>query len=230
MTCVTLTIGNQNISIRLPGGPTLQPMVSAVIPTNLQVVKNLLSQASSALAPLSPIFNIIDAILAIKDFASAVPELVVNPAAVIEALVKLLQKVAALASLIPQLSVPILVVDLIDVVIVALQGIIAELNTIVDQLERIETARTIAQNEGNVSLLDVTVCADNLLTSIQSSLSNSLGPLNSLFGVINLFLSLIGQDGIPSITDLPDDPNEAIDSLNDVISTLTVIRQSIPIP
>lgn len=230
MVCVMATVGDQSVTVRLPGGATLQPMISVPFPTNLQIVKNLLSQASSALAPLLPVFNIIDAIIAIKDFASSVPELIVNPPAVVEAITNLVEKVAALASLIPQLSVPLLIVDLVGVVILALQGLVTELQAIVEQLERIEAARQIAQDEGNVALLEMTICADDLLASVQENLSNSLGPLNSLFSVINIFLELIGQDPIPTLDDLPDDPNEAIDTLNALVETLTIIRQAIPIP
>lgn len=228
--CITVTIGDQTLTIRLPGGVTLQPMIESSLPTNFQIVKNLLSQASAALAPLAPIFKILDAVLAIKDFAEAVPDVITNPASLIEAIVELIKKIAALASLIPQLSIPIMIVDLIDVVIVALQGIVEEIEFIATKLEEIETARALAQSQGNAALLEVTVCADDLMASIQANASNALGPLNTLFNVLNLFLGLIGQDPIPSMDDLSDDPEEAIDALNNVVTVLQNIRNVIPVP
>jgi hypothetical protein len=230
MACTNLKVGDQSTIIRLPGGLTLQPLISTPVPSNLQVVKNLLSQSSAYLGPLAPVFNLIESVLAVKDFAEAVPKILFDPPAVVEAIVKLVEKISKLASLIPQLSVPILIVDLIDVVIISLNGVVDEYEVIIDKINEIENAKQIGSSENNTFLLQVIECAEELLDIGQSSVASSMEPLNSLFAVINLFMNLIGQEGIPPIDDLSDDPEEAIDELNATIKVLTDIRNAIPIP
>lgn len=230
VTYMNIPAGDQTLRLRLPGGPTLQCMTSSRIPSPLEVTKCLLNQVSTALAPLMPVFNLIDAMLAVKAFAEAVPELITDPTALIQAITDLIEKISALASLVPALSVPILIVDFIDIVILALEGIVTELGLIVDQLARIQAAELEAAVPGNEALLDTILRANQLLEQIQTSLDDSMGPLNSLFGVINLFMSLIGLEPIPSIVDLPEDPTEVIEALETTIEALRVVRQSIPIP
>jgi hypothetical protein len=231
--CVEVEIGGQGQTVRLPGGPTLQVMVPQIAPDGIQVTKNLLTQASAALAPLMPVFQIIDAILAIKAFADAVPDSVgppFNVTAVIQALAGVSKKVAKLASLIPQLAVPLLVVDVIDVVIQALNGAVTQLEAVVVQEAKIAAALTKATETGNDALLQVVACADDFNVATRNGISEGLGPLNSLFGVLNLFLGLIGAPEVPALDDLPDDAQQAIDQLKSVVDLLQNLRDSIPIP
>jgi hypothetical protein len=228
-TCTTIKIGDQTVKIRTPGGNTIQPLTGTSTPSNLQIVKNLLSQASSILSPLTPVFNIIEAVIAIKDFAEAVPKLITQPNEVVEAVKKLVKSIDKLISLIPQLSVPLLIVDIIDVTIVCLNAIVEEYEKIITQANKIDIARQRAINENNSSLLAITVCADTQLDTIQLGVEQSLEPLNSLFVVMNIFLQLIGQDPIPSLS-VSDDAEDAIDDLEEFVKLLTDIRNIIPIP
>jgi hypothetical protein len=228
-TCTTIKIGDQTVKIRTPGGNTIQPLTGTSTPSNLQIVKNLLSQASSVLSPLTPVFNIIEAVIAIKDFAEAVPKLITQPNEVVEAVKKLVKSIDKLISLIPQLSVPLLIVDIIDVTIVCLNAIVEEYEKIITQANKIDIARQRAINENNSSLLAITVCADTQLDTIQLGVEQSLEPLNSLFVVMNIFLQLIGQDPIPSLS-VSDDAEDAIDNLEEFVKLLTDIRNAIPIP
>lgn len=220
----------QDLKVRLPGGPTLQVMVPNICPSGLQIAKNLLTQANAALAPLAPIFNIIDALLAVKDFAEAVPGLLTDPGALIEAIAKLIEKISALAQLIPQLSIPFLIVDLIDVIIAVLDGVITELAKIVEQELKIAAAGLRAAEPGNASLIPIVECATDLNIQLKLQLGQGLAPLNSLFGVLNLFLGLIGAPEIPPLDDLPEDASEAIESLTVVVEALQKARDAIPIP
>jgi hypothetical protein len=228
--CNLPTVGDQSLTLRLPGGPTLQCLSLARIPSPYQVTKCLLNQASAALAPLSPVFNLIDMVLAIKGVVEAIPSLLTDPTALFEAIAEVVEKAAAMAHLIPQLSVPLMIIDLLDVTIVALRGVQSEFELIKTQISRIAAAEALAAQPGNGALADSITCANQLLDLTILSVQSGMAPLNSLFAVINLFLGLIGQDPIPPIDDLSDDPDEAIEALNVVIETLTVIRAAIPIP
>src|SRR5690606_15745654 len=86
----------------------------------------------------------IDAMLSVKDFAQAVPEIITNPGAVVEAGAKLAQKIGKLASLVPQLSVPVMVADVLDAVILLLRGLADELQGISAEEARIESVVAVA--------------------------------------------------------------------------------------
>ena len=229
--CVELVLGNQGAQVRLPGGAALSVMVPDINPSDLAITKSLLSQGNAALAPLLPVFNIIDALLAVKDFAEAVPGLITDPSALVDAIAALIEKISKLAQLIPQLSVPFLVVDLIDVGITALNGFVTELDKIVQQEIRIAAAITKANTEpANPALLEVTVCASEIVASTKQGLSEGLGPLNTFFGILSIFLGLIGQPPIPDVSDLGDDAAAAIAALKDPVKVLQDLRDAIPIP
>lgn len=206
-------------------------MVPDINPSDLAITKSLLSQGNAALAPLLPVFNIIDALLAVKDFAEAVPGLITDPTALIDATAALIEKISKLAQLIPQLSVPFLVVDLIDVGITALNGFVTELEKIVEQETAIAAAITKANTPPvNTALLEVTVCATEINDATKQGLEEGLGPLNTFFGVLSIFLSLIGQPPIPDVADLGEDSAAAIAALQDTVKLLQDIRNAIPLP
>lgn len=229
--CPTVTVSSQGLEVRMPGGPTLQVMTPEIGATPLQVTKNLLTQANAALAPLAPVFAIIDAVLAVKDFATTVPKVLTNPSKVVTAVTKVVEKASALAALVPQLAVPLMAVDILDVVITALEGVIVQLEAVVVQEAQILAAATKATETGNDALLEITVCAEGVLTQVRDGISEGLTPLNSLFSVLNLFLGLVpGAPTVPSLDALPDDAQEAIDTLRDLVGVLEQVRDSIPIP
>jgi hypothetical protein len=62
--------------IVFPGGAALSQVLAAgsEIPGGLDAATNLLAQASPAMAPLMPIFNIIGAVLALVECVQAVPD------------------------------------------------------------------------------------------------------------------------------------------------------------
>lgn len=230
MHCAEVVVGNQGLKVTLPGGATIPVMVSETNPSNLQITKTLLGQASGAMAPLVPMFNIVAAMLALKDFAEAVPKVLTNPGKLAEAIPKLLKKIAVLAQLVPQLSVPLMVLDLIDVALAALQGTLAQLEAVAAQEARIAAALALSQVDGNGALLEVTVCASGLLVKQKQGIQEGLGALGTFFGLMNTFMELIGLPPIPDLSALPDDTAEAIDSLQTVVKTLQDIRATIPIP
>lgn len=228
--CANLTVSDQSLKVTLPGGAQIPVLVPETNPNDLQVSKALLGQASGAMAPLVPIFNIIDALLAVKAFAEAVPGVITNPSKLATAISDLVKKISKLASLIPQLSVPLMIVDLIDVVLVALAGVINALETIAAQEARIAAAITKSEEPGNEALATVITCAQDLLVKQKAGVSEGLGPLNTFFGLMNVFLELIGLEPIPDLSGpLPDDTQEAIDTMNDLVKLLRDLRATIPI-
>lgn len=231
--CPVVDVTGQDQCVRFPGGVQLCVQTAFVVPDQYQVAKNLLTQANAALAPLAPVFAIVDAILAVKAAIDAIPDSLgppPDPTKLAEALPALAEKVAALAALVPQLSVPFLAVDSIDVLLLSLNGLMQRLQIMVAQQSRIAAAALKATEQDNLPLLDVTICAQDILNGQIASLQQSAEPLDSMIGVVNLFMGLIGLEEIPLLGTLPADPASAIDALAIAVETLTRIRDAIPIP
>lgn len=228
--CVDVAIGDQSLKVTLPGGAVIPVMVPEVFPSELQIAKALIGQASGAMAPLVPVFNLIDAMLSVKDFAEAVPGVITDPGALVSAIEKLIEKITKLAGLIPQLSVPLMLLDLIDVTITALGGVVTQLEAVAVQTAKIATSEALAAEPGNESLLEVVDCAKGLLAKMNAGISEGLGPINSFFAMINIFLGLLSLGQIPDLSALPEDTAEAIEALGAVVKLLQDLRATIPIP
>src|SRR5688572_26832363 len=61
-------------TIRLPGGAELRAQLAGLPPSLFEIAKSLLGQANSALAPLTPIFDIIETINALHNCVKAIPD------------------------------------------------------------------------------------------------------------------------------------------------------------
>lgn len=229
--CPSVSVSDQGLRIRMPGGAQLSVATPAIAPSSLMVSKNLIGQVNAALAPLSPLFNLIDALLAVKDFAEAVPGVLTDPSALAQAISDLITKIDALASLVPQLSVPLMVVDIIDVTIEVLNGFKTTLQAIADQNERILQSELAAAEPGNEALIPIVECAKGVSGQLQESLVAGAAPLNRFIGLLNLFLGLIGVPEIPELGgDLTSDPEAGITVIEAFQEVLTTVRDAIPIP
>lgn len=231
--CPIITPSNQSLCVELPGGSLVCAQLNVLNPDDFAVSKQLLAQVNAALAPLTPVFNIIDAILAIKECVEAIPDALgppPDPAAMAACIPDLAKKVEALLSLIPGVSVPRMVVDILDVLIVTLNSLISQLRDILVKEALTLQAGTKAAQPGNESLLLIVECSEDFNLALRLEVAAGIEPLNRLIGITNLFLELIGLDPIPDLADLPADTQESIDQLRVVTKLLTDLRNAIPIP
>ena len=228
--CPSISVSDQGLKVRMPGGATLSVSVAETSPPPINIAKNLVTQANAALAPMVPVFNTIDAILAIKEFADAVPDLLTNPSAVVQAVAGIAEKVDGLVQLVPQVSVPVLAVDLIDVIITSLRGFRSQLEAVVEQQARILEAAATAEEPGNEALLPVVECAQALSDQVILDIQAGAAPLNQFFGVLNLFLGLAGLEPVPSLDGISSDAGDAVDELAAFEELLGSLRDAIPVP
>lgn len=227
--CVNLAVTPQGIKVSLPGGVELAPNLPfSDFPGPLDVAKGLLAQINTALAPLTPIFNLIDVGIAVFKFAKSVPSL--NPVSIANNTVNLAKAVDKLLRLIPQLSVPIMILDTIDAILAMLAGMVEELETLVIQAERIATAKARATSLGNAEMTAVLDCATGNLTAQMQSLNEGLAPLNRLVSLLNLIIGLVpGLPEIPTFENFSEDASAALEELATTIETLQNIRALIPV-
>ncbi|MGH9886857.1 MAG: hypothetical protein ACREBE_15105, partial [bacterium] len=124
--CVELTVQPQRLSVTFPGGASLDAELPDVgVPDPMELSKQLLAQANAALAPLGPVFNLIDVALALFNAVKAIPDAIshLDPSKITDALPDLANKAARIAAIVPQLSVPLMILGLIDTLLAFLGGL-----------------------------------------------------------------------------------------------------------
>lgn len=229
--CVHVTATSQGMKIRLPGGAELAPnLPSADFPSLLDVTKGLLAQVNTALAPLVPVFNVIDLGLSLFNFAKAAATLSVGD--MVEALKKVAENADKLLGLIPQLSVPVMILDIVDMLLATLNGIVGELNVMAQEVARIDAARVVAENLENAEMTAILDCAQENIDAQISSLNEGLAPLNRLLGLLNILIALVPGDIIPALPTfdtLGGSVAEALAKIQAALVTLQNIRNAIPI-
>ena len=230
--CVELTVTPQQLSVTFLGGATLAPQLPDLgIPDPLQLSKQLLAQANAALAPLAPVSNLIDVALALFNAVKAIPDAIshLDPSKITDALPELAQKAGKLLPLVPQLSVPLMLVGLIDSLLAFLGGLAGQLRALIDQQVRIQKAENRAAELGNAQLQTVVDCSRGHLAAQLQSLSESVAPVNRLIALVNVFTQLAGLGPLPDLSNLGSDAAAALQPLEDTVKALQQIRDAIPV-
>lgn len=230
--CVELTVTPQRLSVIVPGGASLDPELPDFGPADpMRLAKQLLAQANAALAPLGPVFDLIDVGLALVEAVKAIPDAIshLDPGKITDALPELAQKAGKLAPLVPQLSVPLLVVGLIDTLLAFLDGLAVQLRALINQQARIQKAADRAALLGNAQLQAVADCSRHHVDAQLQSLSESLAPVNRFIALLNVFGQLAGLGPLPALSSLGADPAAALPPIADTAKLLQQLRAAIPL-
>lgn len=200
----------------------------------LKILQGFLAQINTALAPLSPFFTVFDVIVAIFDCIKAIPETLgppPDPTALANAIARLIEVIAKLLGLLPQMSVPKLVKQIIIVIATALLAFQRELLSLVRGLEYIATMATYAAKPGNEALNLVISCAQGRVDIRMENLNAAVAPLNRLLGILNLFMDLAQMPEEmrpPSFSGFGNAPSEALVPLGEFAQKLLDIANIIP--
>ena len=208
-------------------GVSLQPE-TPLLPTFGDIGGKLLAQANTALAPLNPLFTMIELLIILKDVLEAVATL--NPFSIIAALEKFVVKLLKLRAFIPQLAIPRIVRGLVTVMIVFLGGLRDELNALIRVELGIANAKSAANALGDLDLLASIECAEiNLAASISLQSANA-EPLNRLMNIVSVFCQIVGLPQLPQLTISPGgSAGDAIAPIDGLIAKLTAVRDAIPV-
>jgi hypothetical protein len=187
------------------------------------------------MAPLMPIFNIIDAVLALVECVQAVPDALgppPDPAKMVEALSGLAEKLPKLLDLLPQVATPRMVIGMLDTLIDFLEGLRDQIEAILLQAERTRAARTKAEELGDANLLHIAGCAEAQGQAQLQAMADTLAPMNTLGSGLSLFLGLLGSPEVPSLDGLIniENPEAAFEKIDDLINLLRSIRDAVPLP
>jgi len=229
--CPATTVVDRDVCVDLPGGVSVCAQYPGTPGSSLDLIQQLMAQSSAAMAPLSPTFTTINTVLAVVEWAKSVPLLVVAPDEFAEKTQDLIDAAAALAGLAPPLSVPSMLVSMIDVLITMLDGIVVELQNIAAYQNRIDAAQAILDGleGGNTAIAGAITCAGTQLDAQMSNLDEALSSANGFITLVNVFMQLIGLDPMGSLGSLGDDPTGSITALGITVSTLQTIRGTIPV-
>jgi len=219
------------LCVTLPGGAEICAQPGVLPPSLFGYAKNALAQASSALTPLVPIFNIIEAISAVLQCVKAVPDALgppPDPSGIIACIPNLVEKVEKLIALLPPVSVLLTIVQMLDVIIAIIDGSIEELQAVERLIQRIAAAEAMsAQVPGLLSMIE---CANASRDSSMENIERAFGSINPIIELINTLCSMAGLPAVPLFSgSLPADPLPAIEVLGGISDVLHAIRDAVPV-
>jgi hypothetical protein len=216
-----------DLGITFPGGSFLQATGQRI----QQTPAALLGQLNTALMPLQPIFFVIDVAITLKDVLDAIKTL--NPVSIGQAVAKIVPKIEKLVALVPQASVPIMILNCIDVIIAFLQVTQVSLRALVDAENSANSAQAKASEIGGDAGARLSVIAGCGLENVKAGLGllqKQLAPVNRLIALLNLVGGIVSLPQIPTVGGASaGSAAEMLPILDTALSALTVVRGSIPL-
>ena len=219
--CVAIPASGDPMSLSLPGGLSITDL-------------NLMKQIQPLLAPLMPLFEIIDVVVALYRCMNAIPKCLgppPDPTELVKALPALAEKIMKVMELIPQMSLPVTIANLVDLVIAALREVKTKHQGLQDQLIQIEHSVAIAEKLNDPSLTAIITCAQGNVQQEAANVGSGLAALGKLLGIIALFMKMIGGPKIPDLSSIDSAPlADVIKPIDELVTVLTDIRKNIPFP
>lgn len=220
-----------DLCVVLPGGANVCAQLEALPPSLYQMAKGALGQANAALAPLTPIFDIIETLVAIQKCMTALVDALgppPDPSKIADCLPELAKRIEKLIALLPPASVLLMIVQLIDVIIGILRGSISELQAVARLIDRISRAQFLA---GRVpGLLAAIDCGQQSAATQMSNIERAIASINPIIELINGIGSIAGLEPIPLFQGgIPTSPEPAIEALEGLVDVLSAFRDTIPV-
>jgi len=224
--------------ICLPGGLCLDYIWDSIgkIPHAADVSMDFFSQIGPALAPLKPLFDLLDTILSLFRCVKAIPMslLTLDPSELLDCIPALAKAIDQVLKLIPQLSIPKMVIAIIRNIAMLLRGIGSDLSYIKSQLRRIADMVDRAAELQDKKLNGFLVCAQDDIEKATMGTAEALRGVGSIVLLVNIMMGLFGGPEIPCFGDLfaggLDEIDSLIELLTDLAALLDDIADSIPDP
>jgi hypothetical protein len=233
---VDLPTALADLKIQLPGGIKLGAKASDGIPNAGAIIADIMAQINTALGPFAPIFDLIDIALVIVKVFDAVKSL--NPIKIADALVGLIKKVDIVAALVPPLSLPLMIRDFIDVLLVFLASLKAQLLVMLSAQVKLDAgfdAVADLQAAGDPDSLAIAAqleaalnCGQANLDAMFAAQKNGAKPLNRLLALIGGLGEAVGVPALPSL-ELGGTLEGAVAPIDALIVVLGTVRAAIPV-
>lgn len=223
----------------LPGGVCIDYTWSQTgkIPNLSDMAVDYIAKLGPAMAPLQPFFQMLDTVVQIFKCLKAIPDAIttLNPTDLLECIPTLAEMIDQLLSLLPQVSVPKMVIAAIKNIALLLRGIATEFIDIQRAIARINEGIDRAAALGNTQMSGFLVCAQETVDKNIDSLAEALKGIGQFVLLINLFMGLFGGPEIPCFGSLVSDNVDTgldvvIDLLTSMADILEQIADAIPDP
>lgn len=216
--------------ITFPGGIKLCASGGIRFGDAAALTESFFGMINTALTPLAPFFNIIDVFIAVVKCFKAIPACLAppSPKPILDALIGLEKALSKLLSMVPILSVPIMVKGILQAIILGLTSIKIEIQALVAQQTKIIAAALLAAEPGNFALQASLDCATQSFDAQINNLNESMGGLNRLIGLVNVLLGIAGMPEVPSIDNLGDDASASVGRIDAAIHLMQIAVNAIP--
>jgi len=225
--------------ICFPGGFCLSYIRDAIdkIPHMADIGLDFFSQIGPAMAPLVPLFNIVDTVLQIFKCVSAIPDVItsLDPSELLNCLPALAALIDKLLKLIPQLSIPKMIIAALKNLATLIRAVAADLEYIKSQIQRIADMIDRAAELNDVKMNGFLVCAQDTVEGSVLSTAEALKGIGRIVLLINIFIGLFGGEEIPCFgtlfsDHLADGLDVIIDLLLGIADVIWMIANAIPDP
>jgi hypothetical protein len=229
--CLTLPAIPTLDKICLPGGVCLDYIWDSIgkIPTAADVSLDFFSQIGPAMTPLLPFFNMLDTVVSLFNCVKAIPEAIfkLDPSELIECVPALAQAVDQLLKLIPQLSLPKMIIAIVRNMALLLESIAGDVRYLQSQLARCAAMIDRAADLNDHVLNGFIVCAQADIRGTMSATAEALRGIGSIVLILNILLGLFGGPEIPCFGDLLDDLDVGFDSIVTLLTGLAALLRDI---
>ncbi len=224
---------------QLPGPVSLSPHFNAgEMPDLGTAVARIMGELNAGLAPLVPVFRLIQIALALYDCMQALPDALgppPDPSKLTKCIAKLQKVIGFAVALAPQLSVPVMVKTNIDIIVAGLENLKVQLDELTTIKAGIDLKADLVQDLlldpdlalGAATLQIAVDCANANFEVQKECVLRGACPLNSLLGILSIFLSMVGQDPIPDL-ELSADLTVAKDAIDALIALLKSLKAALP--
>lgn len=227
--CPVPIIGPRNLGVQFPGGAKINAFLTNLYATEFEVAQDLLGKVSVLLVPFKVLFDIIEVVLAVKRILDAVPNVVTKPQELVKELKAAGKLFVNLATLLPQLSLPILLGHICDLLDMLLTGFIAECEACIAKENDIRAIEyDIADKISPMTqILD---CARRINQQRLCAVVEGMAPVMMLIEALNKLLELLGFKPLPPLADLSNDMFGFRAQLDKARAGIRDLRRLIPTP
>ena len=223
--CLALESAEGPSDICLPGGLCLSYIWDAVgkIPHAADMQLDFLSQIGPAMAPMKPLFDILDTVLAIFRCVKAIPDCItqLDVTELLQCIPDLAKAIDNMLKLIPQLSLPKLVKAILHNLAALLRSVALDLRNIERQIKRIAEGIDRAAHLNDSTLNGLLTCAQKNTEQLTLSTAQALQGIGRIILLVNILIGLFGGDALPCFgAGLMDSVDEGFDVLVDLLTAI----------
>lgn len=227
--CVEERAASQ-LSITIPGIGELRSIKQTMdgVPTPEALAMTMLGQISPALAPMTAVLRIADVAVQILATFKAVPNLLSDPGALLDAIKKLEKDLGFVAEFLPGVPYVRLVRDMLIMIEQILRGMASLITRWVTEMASISRALESANLIGDTGLATSAYCSQKRLIEVQQGTQISLGDVGQILKIVKLIADIVKavvHFELPGISLIADEIDTIASAIPAVPGNISVAEQ-----